>query len=474
MNKLKLIDTYDLGKLPPQSIELEEAVLGAIMLESNSYIEICDILKPESFYKNEHSLIFKSITDVYSKNKPIDFLTVMEQLRINNELDSIGGAMYLTNLTSNVGSASHIEYHARIIQQKFIQRELIRISTEIQNKAYSDLDDVSILINFAESELFGITQGNIKKEPKIIGDIGKEQLKLLEEISKSDKEFIGIPTGLKALDMVINGFQKKKLIIIAARPAMGKTSLVVSIARNMSIDFNKKVAIFSLEMGEDEIWSKLISDITDIQYAKISGGKINDSWGEIESAQSKLENSKLFIDDTAGITLFELRAKSRRLKLKHGIDIIFIDYLQLMSGDKASGNREQEISTISRGLKSMSKDLDIPVVALSQLNRGVEQRPDKKPNLSDLRESGAIEQDADIVAFIYRPEYYGFMEYEDNQSTLNKVDILIRKHRGGKTADVNIDRTPNFTRIFDKESEQIQDIEPLKEDNSDLESNLDF
>lgn len=469
-----MIDNYqELGKLPPQSVQLEEAVLGAIMLESSAYIEICDIINPESFYKNENGLIFKAITDVYSKNKPIDFLTVIEQLKVNKELESVGGAVYLTNLTSNIGSASHIEYHARIIQQKFIQRELIRISFNILKEAYNELDDVSILINFAESELFGITQSNLKKEPKHIGEIGKEQLKLLCKINESDNEFIGIPTGLTSLDRIINGLQNKKLIVIAARPAMGKTSFIISLSRNIAIDFNKKVAIFSLEMGEDEIWNKLVSDITDIQYAKLSGGKIDDNWPLVEHAQAKLEGSNIFVDDTAGITLFELRAKSRRLIMKHDIDIIFIDYLQLMSGDSKAGNREQEISIISRGLKSLSKELNIPIVCLSQLNRGVEQRPDKKPQLSDLRESGAIEQDADIVAFIHRPEYYGFMEYEDGQSTINKVDILIRKHRGGKTGDVNLDRTPNFTKIYDKSSEYIQDIEPLN-DNSDIQSNKMF
>lgn len=443
----------ELGKIPPQSIDFEKAVLGAIMLESSAYIEICDIISPESFYVDAHAKIYSAIKSVYIANKPIDFLTVMEQLRIDKTLDHIGGVLFLTELTNSVGSASHIEFHARIIQQKFIQRELIRISTEVQSKAFEDVEDIATLLNFAESELFGITQGNLKKEPRLIGDIGKEQLKLLEDICNSEKEFTGIPTGISAIDRLINGLQKKKLIILAARPAMGKTTLVISLARNIAIDFNRNVGIFTLEMGEDEIWNKIISDITDIQYAKLIGGKINSDWDKIEAAQKKLEDSKIFVDDTAGITLFELRAKARRLKMKHNIEIIFIDYLQLMSGDSKSGNREQEISTISRGLKVMAKDLDIPIVCLSQLNRTVETRGDKKPQLSDLRESGAIEQDADIVGFIYRPEEYGIMSYEDGQSTLNKVDILFRKHRGGKTGDINLDRTPNFTKIYDKESE---------------------
>lgn len=473
-----MTNKMELGKLPPQAIDLEKAVLGAIMLESSSFIEVSDILKPSSFYVDSHVKIYKSVCDIYAKNKPIDILTVTEQLRCDNVLEDVGGAVYLAQLTADIASGAHIEFHARIIQQKFIQRELIRMSCDIQNKAFENNDDVDELLNFAESQLFSITQGSVKKEPKIIGEIGKEQLRLLEEISKSDEQFSGVPTGLHSLDVVINGFQNKKLIILAARPAMGKTTLIISMAKNMAIDFNKKVAIFSLEMGEDELWGKFISDLTDIQAAKLSGCKINDDqWQPIEYAQRKLEDSKIFIDDTAGISLFELRAKARRLKIRHGIDIIFIDYLQLMSGDKGSGNREQEISNISRGLKSMAKDLDIPIVCLSQLNRGVETRPDKKPQLSDLRESGAIEQDADIVGFIYRPEYYGFEEYGAGESTANKVDIIIQKHRAGKTGEISLDRTPNFTRIYDKSSELISTVSNNIDntfDNSDIEPNTSF
>lgn len=468
-----MVNMRELGKIPPQAIDFEKAVLGAVMLESTAYIEICDIISHESFYVDAHSKIYAAIKNVYLANNPIDFLTVMEQLRIDKNLESAGGISFLTGLTESIGSSSHIEFHARVIQQKYIQRELIRISINIQNKAFDESIDVSDLLNYSESELFGITQGNLKKEPKHIGIIGKEQLRLLEETNISDNDFLGIPTGLPALDRLMNGLQNKKLIIIAARPAMGKTTLVISLARNVALDFDKKVAIFTLEMGEDEIWSKLISDITDIQYAKLVGGKIDDSsWPLVEHAQAKLEDSKIFVDDTAGITLFELRAKARRLKIKHEIDIIFIDYLQLMSGDANSGNREQEISKISRGLKVMSKDLNIPIVCLSQLNRSVENRPDKKPQLSDLRESGAIEQDADMVMFIYRPEEYGFETYEDGQSTINKVDILIRKNRGGKTGDVNLDRTSGFTRIYDKSAEYVDVIKPL--DNSELEANSNF
>lgn len=465
MQKLNNIN-YDLGKIPPQVIEFEEAVLGAIMLESEAFIRICDIIKSESFYKEQHQKIFSACKSLFSKNKPIDILGIMEELRILKILEEIGGPAYLTQLMDNIGSSSHIEFHARIVQQKYIQRELIRISTEIQQKSFEDIDDIQELIDYAESELFNITAGNISKEPRKIEEIGNEQLILLEELSVSNNEFTGIPTGLTSLDRILNGLQNKKLMILAGRPGQGKTTLMISIARNMAIYFKKRVAIFSLEMGEDELWKKIISDLTDIQYARLNN-KITDEWSIIESAQRQLEGIDLFIDDSPSISIFDLRAKARRLKMKKDIEIIFIDYLQLMSGNKEKGTRELEISSISRGLKILSKELNIPIVCISQLNRATEQRPDKKPQLSDLRESGAIEQDADIVSFIYRPEYYGFTQDENGDSTENRVDILIRKHRGGKTGDVTLWKTDNFTRIHD--DIKIENIKSI--DNSDINSN---
>ena len=463
--------SLEIGKLPPQAVELEEAVLGGIMLESDAFIEICDILKPESFYKEQHQVIYKAVKKLFSKNSPIDMLTVIEQLTADKELEIIGGPVYITELTSRVASASHIEYHARIVQQKYLQRELIRISTDVQNKAFDESIDVNDLIDFNENELFNIQQGNISKEPISIGDIGKDELVLLEEKSKLEQDFSGIPTGLTSLDRLLNGLNKNKLIIIAARPAMGKTTLITSIAKNQAVDFNLNVAIFSLEMGRDELWYKMISDETEITTAKIISGNLTpDEWSAVEIAQGKLESANLYIDDTPGISLMEIRAKSRRLMMKKGLDVIYIDYLQLMQGNREkNGNREQEISSISRGLKIMAKELEVPVVCLSQLNRTVESRADKKPQLSDLRESGAIEQDADIVCFIHRPEYYGFTKYESGESTINKVDIITAKHRGGKIGDSSLDRTPNFSKIYDPENiVPIDDISPI-EDNTDIE-----
>lgn len=475
---IKQNNQFDLGKLPPQNIELEIAVLAGIMLESEAFIKICDILKPESFYKDQHQKIYSACLNLFSNNKPIDILTVIEILRSRDELEEVGGMVYVTSITDNISSASHIEFHARLVQQKYIQREFILFSSKINNLAYDDSVDVQDLIDFSEVELFNISKNNVKKEPKHIEVIVKEQLIEIEKLSQSDSEFTGLPTGFTTLDRILLGLQNKKLIILAGRPGQGKTSFMISLARNLALDFKKKVAIFSLEMGEDELFGKLLSAETGFSYAKLTSKITNEQdWQKIEYSSRKLEDSDIFIDDSAEITIFELRAKARRLKMKHDIDIVMVDYLQLMTGgNQLKGNREQEVSIISRNLKIMAKELDIPVLALSQLNRSVEQRPNKRPQLSDLRESGAIEQDSDIVAFIHRPEYYGFMEDENQLSTVNRVDIIISKHRGGKLADVSLKRTPNFSKIYDIEEENIQDIQPLEEleNNNDIVPDLGF
>jgi replicative DNA helicase len=471
-------NTYslELGKLPPQAIELEEAVLGGIMLEKDALIEIIDIIRPESFYKDAHQKVYQAILDLFSNNKGIDILTIMDQCRINKTLEEIGGAAYLTGLTSRISSASHIEFHARIVQQKYIQRELIRAATEIQNKAFDESnEDVSELLDFSEGQIFGIAQGNVSQEAVSVGLIGREVLKILEETSKSDAEFSGLPSGLTALDRITSGFHTK-FIIIAGRPAMGKTTLALQIVKNMALDFNIPAAFFSLEMTKIELTQKIISGETGIEQGKINDGKISSmDWPKFEAAQDRLEKAPLYIDDSPGLSPITLRAKCRRLKLKHDIKIVVIDYIQLMDCS-GKGNREQEISTISRSLKLLSKELDIPVVGLSQLNRGVESRPDKRPLLGDLRESGSLEQDTDMVWFIYRPEYYGQEMYEDQTTTKNIVEVIIKKNRGGRIADVLLSRDSGFTKITDIETiEDVDNIEDLKPiDNSDLENNEAF
>ncbi len=443
--------SFDLGKIPPQATEMEEAVLGGLMLEKDAVIEVIDILKPESFYKDEHQKIFYAIVDLFSGNKAIDILTVTEQLRKNKELESIGGPAYLTQLTGRIASAAHIEFHARIIQQKYIQRELIRVSTEIQNRAFDESIDVNDLLDFSEGELFNVAQGNIKKEAAKMSVLIKDAIVQIEEAAKTKDGLIGVPAGYTALDRMTNGWQPANLIILAARPAMGKTAFVLSMARNMAVDHKKGVAVFSLEMSSIELVNRLISSEAELPSSKIRTGQLSDEeWQKLEYRARRLEEAPIFIDDTPAISIFELRAKCRRLKRQHDIDIVVIDYLQLMTGPPESrGNREQEVSNISRALKGIAKELNIPIICLSQLNRSVESRPDKRPQLSDLRESGAIEQDADIVSFIHRPEYYGFTEDENQMSLRGIAEIIIAKHRAGSIGDVRLRFQAEFTKFVE-------------------------
>ena len=457
--------SLELGKMPPQSIELEEAVIGALLLEKDSLAVIVDILKPECFYKNEHQKIYSAILYLYGNDKVIDILTVSEKLRQNKELEEIGGPAYLSSLTLKVSSSAHIEFHARILLGKYIQREFIRASSQIQEKSYSDeIEDVNELIEFAEKELFDITNNTIKNQIKKACEVSKILLVEIEQMAKEDRELIGTPSGFPCLDRVTGGGQEGILRILAARPAMGKTMLAIQEAWNKSTIYNIPVLIFSLEMTIQELCLRLFAIDTGISTGKIKSGKLSEyEWLLLDMAQSKLEKAPLFIDDSSGISIMELKAKSRRLKLKYDIKDIYIDYLQLMSGN-TKGNREQEISFISRNLKNLSKELSVHITALSQLNRACETRPDKKPTLADLRESGAIEQDADIVQFIYRPEYYGFTEYEDGESTKNIAEIIFAKHRAGATPTIKICRDNNFTKFFS--FKEIQDIDHLTEDNS--------
>lgn len=459
--------SYDLGKIPPQAIELEEAVIGGLMLEKDAVIEIIDILKPESFYKEEHQKIFSSILDLFATNKAIDILTVTEQLRKNKELESIGGPAYLTQLTSNIASAAHIEFHARLIQQKYIQRELIRVSTDIQNRAFDESIDVNDLLDFSEGELFNVAQGNIKKEASKLNVLIKDAIVNIEEAANREDGLVGVPSGYTALDRMTNGWQPANLIIIAARPAMGKTAFVLSMARNMAVDHKKAVAVFSLEMSSIELVNRLISSEAELPSNKIRTGKLNeDEWQKLEYRARRLEDAPIFIDDTPAISIFELRAKCRRLKRQHNIEVVVIDYLQLMTGPPESkGNREQEVSNISRALKGIAKELHIPIICLSQLNRSVESRPDKRPQLSDLRESGAIEQDADIVSFIHRPEYYGFTEDENQNSLRGIAEIIIAKHRAGSIGDVRLRFQAEYTKFVELDDNFIGGL-----DDSDMEA----
>ncbi|MEY3397837.1 MAG: hypothetical protein RL220_431 [Bacteroidota bacterium] len=453
----------ELGKLPPQAVDLEEAVIGAMMLEQNAINAVIDILKPASFYKDAHTRIYEAIVQLFQKGERIDLLTVTEQLRKNNSLELVGGQVYLARLTNRVASTANIETHARIIAQKYIQRELIRVSNEVIKDAYEESTDVFDLLDKAESNLFQVAEGNIRKNYESMTVLIKTVLDQVESARQNSTGVSGVPSGFTDLDRVTSGWQRSDMIVIAARPGMGKTAFVLSMARNMAVEFDVPVAIFSLEMSSAQLVQRLIASESEISAEKLRKGNLEDhEFHQLHQRISRLSNAPLFIDDTPGLSVFELRAKCRRLKAQHGIQMVIIDYLQLMTtgGDNKTGNREQEISTISRSIKGIAKELDIPVIALSQLSRQVETRGgDKRPLLSDLRESGAIEQDADIVGFIYRPEYYNIEEDRDGMPSKGMAEIIIAKHRNGALQDVKlrfIDRLAKFTNLegFDFDNPQ--------------------
>jgi replicative DNA helicase len=448
-----------LGKLPPQAVDLEEAVLGALMLEKDALSSVIDILKPEVFYRDSHQKIFQAIKTLFEKSSPVDILTVTAQLRLQGELEMIGGAYYITELTDRVASAANIEYHSRIIIQKFIQRELIRISTDVINMAYEDTTDVLDLLDRAEKNLFEIAQNNLRRDSRKMDDLMHETLKEIEALKDKKDGLTGVASGFTELDRMTSGWQKSDLVIIAARPAMGKTAFVLSCARNAAVDFNKPVVVFSLEMSSVQLVNRLISGEAMIEQEKIRKGNLEEwEWAQIHSRIGRLEQAPLIIDDTPALNIFEFRAKCRRLKSQHDVQLIIIDYLQLMQGKadgKGGGNREQEIGSISRALKSVAKELNVPVIALSQLSRAVENRPgaSKRPMLSDLRESGSIEQDADMVLFLYRPEYYGLEVDEDNMPTQGVGEIIIAKHRNGETGRVRLKFVGKYVKFTDLEQD---------------------
>ena len=431
------------GKIPPQAVDLEEVVLGAMMIDKKGVDEVIDILNPDVFYKSAHQYIFEAIFKLFENSEPVDLLTVSNQLRHDQKLEQVGGDFYLVQLTQKVSSSAHIEFHARIILQKFIQRSLIKISNEIIEEAYDETTDVFDLLDAAESKLYEVTQGNIKRSSETAQDLVMQAKKRIEEISNKSG-LSGIPSGFEKLDTLTSGWQPSDLVIVAARPGMGKTALTLSMARNIAVGQNIPVAFFSLEMSSVQLITRLISSETGLSSEKLRTGNLEKhEWEQLNVKVKGLEKAPLFIDDTPSLSIFDLRAKARRLASQHGIRLIVIDYLQLMTagGSQKGGNREQEISTISRNLKALAKELNVPVIALSQLSRAVETRGgSKRPLLSDLRESGAIEQDADIVSFIYRPEYYKIEEWDDDERTPTdgQAEFIVAKHRNGGLENIRL------------------------------------
>jgi replicative DNA helicase len=440
------LSTMIYGKVPPQAKELEEAVLGAIMLEKGAFDAVIEILKPECFYVDAHQRIFRTMQGLANKSQPIDILTVVEELRSREELDLIGGPYYVTKLTNAVVSSANIEAHSRIVLQKFIQRELIRISGEIISDAYEDSTDVFDLLDQAESKIYEVTSTHLRNNYETIDSVLVKTIQRIEDLRHKNEDISGVPSGFNTLDRVTYGWQNTDLIILAARPSVGKTAFALNLARNAALHTTKPtpVAFFSLEMSAGQLVQRILSAESEIWLEKISRGKMEEHEMKqlYQKGIQKLSQAPLYIDDTPALNIFELRAKCRRLKNANNIGLIIIDYLQLMSGtgENRNGNREQEISNISRSLKGLAKELQVPIIALSQLSREVEKRKEgnKMPQLSDLRESGAIEQDADMVMFLYRPEYYDITQDEMGDSNRGETHVRIAKHRNGSLETIKL------------------------------------
>ena len=435
----KVQPVNDYGRIQPQAPELEEAVLGALMIEKDAYSLVSEILRPESFYEHRHQLIYSAITDLAVNQKPVDILTVKEQLSKRGELEEVGGPFYITQLSSKVASSAHIEYHARIIAQKSLARELITFTSNIQSKAFDETLDVDDLM---------------------INPVIDEAYKLIQKAAARTDGLSGLESGFTKLDKMTSGWQNSDLIIIAARPAMGKTAFVLSMAKNIAVDYRNPVALFSLEMSNVQLVNRLIANVCEIPSEKIKSGQLaNYEWQQLDYKLKNLMDAPLYVDDTPSLSVFELRTKARRLVREHGVRIIIIDYLQLMNASgMAFGSRQEEVSTISRSLKGLAKELNIPIIALSQLNRGVESREGidgKRPQLSDLRESGAIEQDADMVCFIHRPEYYKIYQDDRGNDLRGMAEIVIAKHRNGAVGEVLLRFKGEFTRFSNPEDDMV-------------------
>ena len=462
--QMPLDTTY--GHLPPQALDVENAVLGALMIDKDAYAVVCEILHPESFYDPRHQMIYTAIRDLNMDERPVDVLTVTEQLAKSGNLEEVGGPGYVAELSSKVASSANIEYHAQIIAQKSLARQLISFSSVIQTKAFDETVDVEELMQEAEGSLFELSQRNMKKDYTQINPVIDQALKVIQAAAANTDGLTGISTGYYKLDDMTSGWQNSDLIIIAGRPAMGKTSFALSMAKNIAADLHVPMAFFSLEMSNVQLVNRLISNVCEIQGSKILNGQLQrDEWDRLDKHINNLLGAPLYVDATPGLSVFELRTKARRLVREHDVKLIMIDYLQLMNANGMRfSSRQEEVSTISRSLKGLAKELDIPIIALSQLNRGVEGRDGiegKRPMLSDLRESGAIEQDADMVLFVHRPEYYHIYQDDAGHDLRGMAQIIIAKHRKGATGDVLLTFRGEFTRFENPEDRNLGNRPPM-------------
>jgi len=450
--KQAIDNTY--GHLQPQALDVEKVVLGALMIDKDAFSMISEIIRPETFYEPRHQKIYNAIQTLSMNEFPVDIMTVTEELKREGTLDDIGGPAYIVELSSHVASSAHIEYHARILAQKFLARQLISFASNIETKAFDETVDVDELMQEAEGGLFELSQRNMKKDYVQIDTVVSKAVEILQNASANSGGLTGVPTGYMKLDEKTSGWQSSDLVIIAGRPAMGKTSFALSLAKNIAVDHQIPTAFFSLEMNNVQLVNRIISNVCEISGSKMLNGQLApDEWERLDKNIRHLQGVPLYIDDTPGLSIFELRTKARRLVREKGVKVIMIDYLQLMNANGMRfGSRQEEVSKISQSLKGLAKELDIPILALSQLNRTVENREGlegKRPQLSDLRESGAIEQDADMVLFVHRPEYYHIYQDEKGNDLRGMAQIIIAKHRKGATGDVLLSFRGEYTRFQD-------------------------
>lgn len=448
------------GHLQPQATEIEKIVLGALMIDKDAFTMVSELLRPETFYEPRNQKVYQAIQTLNLEESPVDIMTVTEELKKEGTLEDVGGPPYIVDLSNGVASSAHVEYHAKILAQKFLARQLISFASVIETKAFDETVDVDELMQEAEGSLFELSQKNMRQDYTQIDPVIKQALDILNKAAGQSGGLTGIPSGYTKFDEITSGWQNSDLVIIAGRPAMGKTSFALSIAKNVAVDYHEPIAFFSLEMNNVQLVDRLISNTCSIPGSKIMNGQLTpDEWDRLDKNIRKLTGAPLYIDDTPGLSVFELRTKARRLVREKGVKLIMIDYLQLMTANGMKyGNRQEEVATISRSLKGLAKELNIPVLALSQLSRNVEQREGiegKRPQLSDLRESGAIEQDADMVLFVHRPEYYHIYNDEKGNDLRGMAQIIIAKHRKGATGDVLLTFKGEFTRFANPEENYV-------------------
>ncbi len=443
-----------LDKLPPQNIEAEQSILGAILIDNDALPRALEIIDIDDFYKQSHRTIFNAMVELFEKSEPIDLITITDCLKRREEIDAVGGVFYLSSLVNMIPTAANIKYHSKIVRERALLRGLLRSANEIASRVYEDNYEAEELVDYAEKSIFDVSDKRIKASFVTLKEVIKSSFEMIEHLYDKKEVITGIPSGFRDLDDLTTGFQKGDLVVVGGRPSMGKTALALNIAQYVGLEVKEPVAIFSLEMAKEQLAFRMLCSEAMVNSNSIRKGFIKkEDWHKLTSAASNLTGAPIFIDDSSAITVLELRAKARRLKMEHGLSLVIVDYLQLMKGKGSFERREQEISDISRSLKALAKELNVPVVAVSQLNRSVEQRRPPKPILADLRESGAIEQDADVILFLFRDEIY------NKDAKKGEAEIIVAKQRNGPTGIVNLTFISNCTRFLNRTDRGYQDVE---------------